>query len=77
MPNFHRKNPLAFDIVTWQWNSEKSAETRGRKRSPPESIELSSNGQDGEPEDGLKIWGYMPGHVHYNIGNANGEVTLP
>jgi hypothetical protein len=73
-----RENTLAFDIVTWQWNSEKSAETRGLKRSQPDSTEPSSNGLDvehDEPEDGLKIWGYMPGHVHFNLGRANGEVT--
>jgi coenzyme F420-reducing hydrogenase delta subunit len=21
-----------------------------------------------EPDDGLKVWGYMPGHVHYKVG---------
>ncbi|KAL5462329.1 hypothetical protein PMIN06_001694 [Paraphaeosphaeria minitans] len=58
---------------------EKTAETRARKRSQPDSTDPSSNGLDGEydePEDGLKIWGYMPGHVHYNIGKTNGEPSL-
>jgi hypothetical protein len=27
---------------------------------------LSGDGE--EPEDGLKAWGYMPGHVHYKVG---------
>lgn len=79
MPNLHHKNPLSFDIVTWKWNSEKSTEIRGRKRSQPDSTEPSSNGLNGdddEPEDGLKIWGYMPGHAHYSIGNGNGKVII-
>jgi hypothetical protein len=34
----------------------------------------SQNGDQGEPEDGLKLWGYMPGHVHYKVG-AVAEVS--
>lgn len=29
-----------------------------------------------EPEDGLKIWGYMPGHVHFNLGWTNSHVSI-
>jgi hypothetical protein len=49
----------------------------GQKRSLPESTEVSSLSQDSghdEPGDGLKAWGYMPGHVHYNLSRADGEV---
>lgn len=78
MPNFFRHRTLAFDIVTWQWDSDKTSEPRGQKRSQIDSTESSSTDPDVERddvEDGLKIWGYMPGHVHYNLGRANGEVT--
>ncbi|KAF2690949.1 hypothetical protein K458DRAFT_412264 [Lentithecium fluviatile CBS 122367] len=54
---------------------ERQSESRGQKRSLPESTEVSSVSQDGqdEPEDGLKMWGYMPGHVHYNLSRTNGN----
>jgi hypothetical protein len=29
---------------------------------------MSQNGEEEELEDGLKVWGYMPGHVHYKVG---------
>jgi hypothetical protein len=30
-----------------------------------------SNDSDQEaPDDGLKLWGYMPGHVHYKVGTV-------
>ncbi|EDP89910.1 hypothetical protein SNOG_20054 [Parastagonospora nodorum SN15] len=54
-------------------NRESSNESRGQKRSFPEPSETSSSEQPGdmeEPEDGLKIWGFMPGHVHYKVGNV-------
>ncbi|KAJ4294368.1 hypothetical protein N0V90_008058 [Kalmusia sp. IMI 367209] len=63
-------------LVTWEWISEKNSESRGRKRSQPDPSEISSSGVDGEqdePEDGLKLWGYMPGHVHYNLNRVDGE----
>jgi len=72
-----QKNHLLFDLVTWDWISDKSSEIRGQKRSLPESTEVSSFGAgDGsdELEDGLKVWGYMPGHVHYNLNQNEGEV---
>ncbi|KAF2025128.1 hypothetical protein EK21DRAFT_77195 [Setomelanomma holmii] len=50
---------------------ESSNEARGQKRSLPESTETlpATQNADGlEPEDGLKLWGYMPGHVHYKVG---------
>jgi REP element-mobilizing transposase RayT len=43
------------------------------KRNAPESTEpqfVSQDGEQEELEDGLKVWGYMPGHVHYKVGNA-------
>ncbi|KAF1921751.1 hypothetical protein BDU57DRAFT_435998 [Ampelomyces quisqualis] len=52
---------------------ESSSDARGRKRSFPESNEAPASAQNGdqkEPEDGLKFWGYMPGHVHYKVGMA-------
>lgn len=64
-------------IVTWHWSRERPGEPRGQKRALPESIDGSTLSQDstqGETEDGLKMWGYMPGHVHYNLSCANGEV---
>ncbi|CBX92036.1 hypothetical protein LEMA_P047420.1 [Plenodomus lingam JN3] len=52
---------------------ESSSETRGRKRSAPDPSEPSSlsfphASVPAGGQDGLKIWGYMPGHVHYKIG---------
>lgn len=79
MPNLLRNNTLSFDVVTWEWNSEKSDELRGRKRSYPESTDAESiglNGDQEEPEDGLKIWGYMPGHVHFNLSSPNRRVRI-
>jgi hypothetical protein len=67
--------------------SESSNDARGRKRSLPESSEaplVTQNVDVEEPEDGLKLWGYMPGHVHYKVGAAEvvrrsslSGVTLP
>ncbi|KAI1526169.1 Fungal-trans domain containing protein [Pyrenophora tritici-repentis] len=51
-----------------------SSEPKTLKRSAPDSAEpqfISQNGEHEEIEDGLKVWGYMPGHVHYKIGNAD------
>ncbi|KAI4919382.1 hypothetical protein J4E90_001516 [Alternaria incomplexa] len=31
---------------------------------------LSQDGEQEELEDGLKAWGYMPGHVHYKVGGV-------
>jgi hypothetical protein len=79
MPNFLRNDTLSFNVVTWEWISEKGDESRGRKRSYPESNNIESvglNDDDEEPEDGLKIWGYMPGHVHFNLGHTNGRVSV-
>ncbi|KAF1830678.1 hypothetical protein BDW02DRAFT_572790 [Decorospora gaudefroyi] len=48
-----------------------SNDARGLKRSAPESAEpqfVSQDGDQEELEDGLKMWGYMPGHVHYKVG---------
>lgn len=59
---------------------EKSSELRGQKRSLPESTEATAASQENtqqaeeEPEDGLRMWGYMPGHVHYNLTCAGAEV---
>ncbi|KAF2849056.1 hypothetical protein T440DRAFT_490894 [Plenodomus tracheiphilus IPT5] len=55
---------------------ESSSDTRGRKRSAPDSNELSSlplphaSAQD-ETQDGLRLWGYMPGHAHYKISHID------
>jgi len=57
---------------------ERQSESRGPKRSFPEIAVASSLLQDSgqeEPEDGLKMWGYMPGHVHYNLSLADGDVS--
>lgn len=49
--------------------SETSSDGKGQKRSFQDSVEAPSIGHDDEePEDGLKVWGYMPGHVHYKVG---------
>ena len=54
--------------------SENSASSiKGTKRSAPDSAEpqfLSQDGEQEELEDGLKAWGYMPGHVHYKVGGV-------
>ncbi|CAE7194362.1 hypothetical protein PTNB73_08631 [Pyrenophora teres f. teres] len=51
-----------------------SSEPKSLKRSAPDSAEpqfISQNGEHEEIEDGLKVWGYMPGHVHYKVGNPD------
>ncbi|KAF2108256.1 hypothetical protein BDV96DRAFT_504972 [Lophiotrema nucula] len=40
------------------------------------SLSRENSGQD-EPQDGLKAWGYMPGHVHYKIGQLDRSSTQP
>jgi hypothetical protein len=42
----------------------------------PEPPAASRDGDLEEPEDGLKVWGYMPGHVHYKVGAVE-DVTFP
>ena len=83
MPDFRRHSlPRSNDesiLLTPEWFREHQSDTRGQKRSLPESAESSSLSQDSgqdEPEDGLKIWGYMPGHVYYNLSYADGVVSL-
>jgi hypothetical protein len=52
-------------------HSESSIGIRGQKRSLPDANEASPGAVTGilaEPDDGLKVWGYMPGHVHYKVG---------
>ncbi|KZM25240.1 DNA binding [Ascochyta rabiei] len=57
---------------------ESSSESRGLKRSYPSLSEgvasIAENGEAGQVEDGLKVWGYMPGHVHWKIGAVD-DVT--
>jgi hypothetical protein len=53
-----------------------ASSTKGTKRSAPDSAEphFLSQSQDGDSEDledGLKAWGYMPGHVHYKVGTVD------
>lgn len=49
--------------------SDSSSDVRGSKRSLSDSLEASVEAQgEEEPQDGLKIWGYMRGHVHYKVG---------
>ncbi|KAF2662121.1 hypothetical protein K491DRAFT_700446 [Lophiostoma macrostomum CBS 122681] len=53
-------------------------ESRGYKRSlgevqHSEESDISGNGALDGLEDGLKAWGYMPGHVHYKLGQENEE----
>ncbi|KAH7094460.1 hypothetical protein FB567DRAFT_4171 [Paraphoma chrysanthemicola] len=52
---------------------EPSNEARGRKRSLPGSPNATlalSDPDAGDSEDGLRMWGYMPGHVHFKVGPA-------
>ncbi|KNG47942.1 hypothetical protein TW65_05282 [Stemphylium lycopersici] len=52
---------------------ENSSNTQGVKRSAPDSAEpqfVKQNGEHEVLEDGLKVWGYMPGHVHYKVGSS-------
>jgi hypothetical protein len=48
------------------------AEKKGQKRSCPtsseEAIALPQTGEFGQSNDGLRAWGYMPGHVHWKVG---------
>ncbi|KAK7177905.1 Multidrug resistance regulator 1, partial [Paraphaeosphaeria sporulosa] len=62
-------------------SASRYAELRGRKRTQLVPTGLSSDGLFGDhnkPDDGLEIWGYMPGHIHFNLGFslgwANGKV---
>ncbi|CAI6337990.1 unnamed protein product [Periconia digitata] len=50
---------------------ETAADIRGSKRDFSDAIDDSGLHDDAVPGDyghGLKMWGYMPGHVHYNLG---------
>jgi hypothetical protein len=52
-------------------------DSQGQKRSLPDSSEVSSLSWDSAqdaPDNGLKAWGYMPWHVHYNLRRADAEV---
>ncbi|KAF2642460.1 hypothetical protein P280DRAFT_447861 [Massarina eburnea CBS 473.64] len=47
-----------------------TSDSRGAKRSLNQSTTNGSEvevGGDWDQENGLKMWGYMPGHVHYNL----------
>ncbi|ORY11153.1 fungal-specific transcription factor domain-domain-containing protein [Clohesyomyces aquaticus] len=55
---------------------DSSQNCRSLKRSNEEIDEESppiSDGTDKETENGLKAWGYMPGHVYYNLGRDDPE----
>ena len=55
-----------------------ASDSRSRKRSLQDADEQSlpfESAQD-VAEDGLKAWGYMPGHVHYSLGRADTEVRF-
>ncbi|PVI00614.1 hypothetical protein DM02DRAFT_671841 [Periconia macrospinosa] len=55
---------------------ETVTDLRGSKRSFDDSIESSEVDGDGVPGDygnGLKMWGYMPGHVHYSLNHSSDE----
>jgi hypothetical protein len=56
---------------------DRPSDARGQKRSLSDSGEASSLSQDSgqdEPEDAIKLWGYMPGHVHYDMNHLDFEV---
>lgn len=36
---------------------------------------MPQEGQSEQIEDGLKVWGYMPGHVHWKVGAVD-EVSF-
>lgn len=61
--------------------STSSGETRGQKRQAPESSigepALSQDSSEEGVEDGLKAWGYMPGHVHYMLASVEDDVRRP
>lgn len=47
-----------------------SSNTQGVKRSAPDLAKphfVRQNSEHEVLEDGLKVWGYMPGHVHYKV----------
>ncbi|KAL5371577.1 hypothetical protein DPSP01_014169 [Paraphaeosphaeria sporulosa] len=78
LPIWDKKISATFTSSVCPWISEQYAKTRGRKRSQLLSTELSSNGLFGghnEPDGGLEIWGYMPGHIHFNLGFNLGWAT--
>ena len=53
---------------------------KGLKRSHPGQSEETSaslqGGEAGQGEDGLRVWGYMPGHVHFKVGAVD-DVSAP
>lgn len=54
-------------------------EKKGRKRSCPasseEAIALPQTGEFGQSNDGLRAWGYMPGHVHWKVGGVDNSAA--
>lgn len=80
MPNLLPHKFPRFDIVSWTWVNGTESEARGQKRrfldpsEPSEPSSISENANQDDLEDGLKVWGYMPGHVHYILNKVDGEV---
>ncbi|KAF2260095.1 hypothetical protein CC78DRAFT_585199 [Lojkania enalia] len=58
---------------------QRPLKSRGQKRSLTESIDppvLAQSIAEEEPQDGLKAWGYMPGHDSHELGNS-GTIEIP
>lgn len=55
-------------------SDESATEVRGLKRNlddERESSELEGDMVPGDHVNGLKMWGYMPGHMHYNLDHSS------
>ncbi|EMD68428.1 hypothetical protein COCSADRAFT_156859 [Bipolaris sorokiniana ND90Pr] len=57
-------------VCSQHYRAGSSSNTQGVKRSAPDLAKphfVRQNSEHEVLEDGLKVWGYMPGHVHYKV----------
>ncbi|KAF1960472.1 hypothetical protein CC80DRAFT_489604 [Byssothecium circinans] len=57
------------ELASQEKRSITANDSKGLKRSLDElgGIDAPEVEPDGDQRDGLKMWGYMPGHLHYNL----------
>ncbi|KAJ5031495.1 hypothetical protein PSV08DRAFT_197189 [Bipolaris maydis] len=64
-------------VCSQHYRASSSSNPQGVKRSAPDLAKphfIKPNGEHEVLEDGLKVWGYMPGHVHYKVQRSEGNV---
>jgi hypothetical protein len=70
----------ACEHVFGSTNSYEKSVARGQKRSHGDSQTTGTFHEElaekEKVEEGLKAWGYMPGHVHYKLGDLETEVCI-